>query len=341
MSNLKKFITERITHSEINGNSIEKINLSEFEIGEKISKNSGGYTAICKKTKTNKIYSLFVLSKAEIMKTKHIDYPLNLYQNLSSLYHPFIIELKGINNTDPYNLFFLFEFLTGGPLKYLIKVNKKLPIEYAKFYSACIITVFDYLHKKNIIYRDLRPENIIFNMNGYIKLSDFFLSKKLKNDYAYSTCGMLEYYPPEMINNTGYNKSIDFWQLGILLYEMLIGSTPFSDSDPVNLFSKIKKCKIVFPKNTNKNAKNLIKHFLNTDIYKRLGCTKKGIYEIVQHPFYDGFDWEALLHRSLEPPFIPKINQLIYLSNYRKLENIHLDDNCVPIQKEKDPFYNW
>ena len=113
MSKLKDFITERITHSEINGNNIEKINLSEFEIGEKVSKNNVGYTSICKKTKTNKIYSLFVISKAEIMKTKYIDYPLNLYQNLSSIYHPFIIELKGINNTDPYNLFFLFEFLTG------------------------------------------------------------------------------------------------------------------------------------------------------------------------------------------------------------------------------------
>jgi serine/threonine protein kinase len=342
MTNLKQLILEKVTYSDINSNNhIEKINLNDFEIGDRLFKSNIYSLYICKKIKTKKIYSLKVINKAELIKSKHVDYPLNEYQNLSSIYHPFIMEIKGINNTDPYNLYFLNEFSTGGPLKYLLKVNQLLPIEYIKFYSASIITIFDYLHKKNIIYRDLRAENILFNIDGYIKLSDFLLSKKLKQDYSYSLCGLPEYYPPEMINQTGYNKSIDFWQLGILLHEMSTGNLPFIDSDPMKLYQKIKKGKIHFSKNINKNVKNLIKHFLNPDKYKRLGCTKKGIYEIVQHPFFENFDWEGLLHRNLKPPFIPKINQLLFVCNYKQIEKLHLEENCVAIPKEKDPFYNW
>ena len=319
---------------------IPKFNLNEFEIGEKLCKLPNGYISIAKKVKTNQLYSIKVLRKADLLQSKFVEHQLNKFQNLSFIYHPFIIELKAINNTDPYNLFYLTEFIAGVNLKNLIKTNEKLRIEHAKFYVASLITILDYLHKKKIIYRDLRPDLIFINNNGYIKLIDFSLSKKMKDDYAFTLCGIPEYYSPEMINQTGYNKSIDFWQLGILLYEMLVGCTPFIDSDPVKLFYKIKNCKVKFPKNINKNAKTLIRHFLIIDINKRLGCTKKGIYEIIQNPFFEGFDWEGLLHRTLEPPFIPKINH-IYISSYKKLEDIHNEDNNVAVPKEKDPFYNW
>ena len=103
---------------------------------------------------------------------------------------------------------------------------------------------------------------------------------------------------------------------------------------------KCKNCKIKFPKHINKNAKTLIRHFLIIDINKRLGCTKKGIYEIIQNPFFEGFDWEGLLNRNMKAPFIPKVNHL-YMGNFKKLENIYLEENSVAVPKEKDPFYNW
>lgn len=318
----------------------KKFNLNEYEIGEKLCKLPNGYISIAKKVKTNQLYSIMVLKKSDLLQSKNIEHEFNKYQNLLSLYHPFIIELKSINNTNPYNLFYLTEFMAGISLKNLIKTNEKLPIESAQFYLACLITVLDYIHKKGIIYRDLRPDLIFINSNGYVKLFDFSFSKKMKSDYANTLCGIPEYYPPEMINQSGYNKSVDFWQLGILLYEMLVGCTPFIDSDPVKLFQKIKNCKIKFPKNINKNAKTLIRHFLIVDINKRLGCTKKGIYEIIQNPFFDNFDWERLLHRVLEAPFIPKINH-IYLSSYKKLEGIYLEENSIAVPQERDPFYNW
>ena len=323
-----------------NDEDIPKFNLNEFEIGEKLGKVPNGFIALVKKIKTNQLFAVKILRKSELLQNKLIEHELNQVQNLSYVYHPFIGELKAINNTDPYNFFYLCEYVGGIPLKALIKINQIIPLDQVRFYSACIITVLDYLHKKKIIYRDIRPENVIINNNGYIKLCDFTLSKKMKEDYTYSLCGIPEYYSPEMINQTGYNKCIDFWQLGILLYEMTVGYTPFSDSDPVKLFQKIKNCKIKFPKNVNKNVKTLIRHFLIVDINKRLGCTKKGIYEIIQNPFFQDFDWEGLLNRNMKAPFIPKVNHL-YMGNFKKLENIYLEENSVAVPKEKDPFYNW
>lgn len=333
-------IFEPCTFLPSNDHTIEKFNLNDFEIGEKLCKLPNGYIALCKKVKTNQLFSIIVLRKADLLQSKFVEHELNRFQNLSSIYHPFVIELKAINNTDPYNLFYLAEFVAGANLKNLIKTKEKLPLEQAKFYLASLITILDYLHKKKIIYRDLRPDLILVNNNGYIKLIDFSYSKKMKSDLTYSLCGIPEYYSPEMITQTGYYKSVDFWQLGILLYEMIIGYTPFLDSDPVKLYAKIKNCNIKFPKNINKNAKTIIRHFLIVDPNKRLGCTKKGIYEITQSPFFEGFDWEGLLHRNLQAPFIPSINH-IYLCSYKKIKNIYLEDNNVIIPKEKDPFYDW
>ena len=321
--------------------NIEKINLKEYLIGEKIGKYNYGYISFAKKLSTNKIFAVKVFKKSLILQGKPAEHVTNEYTNNLKIYHPFIIELKAINATDPYNLYLFFEYILGKPLRFYIKVNQKLPLEYARFYLACLITVLDYLHKKNIIYRDLKPENILINSDGYIKLIDFTFSKKLEKDLTYSIVGLPEYYSPEMINQTGHNKSIDFWQLGILLFEMLVGYTPFLDSNPINLYHKIKKGKILFPKGINKDAKLIIKHFLNVDMNRRLGCTKRGILDIIKEPFFNAFDWEKLLHRTLEPPFIPKVNREKYNFNGRLFEDDYLQGNEISIPKEKDIFYNW
>lgn len=336
---LTSFLEPKLISS-IDNDNIEKFELSNFEIGlDKLLRIQNGYISIAKKTKTNQMYLIKVLKKKDLVTNKTlIEHEINQLENLSSIYHPFILDLKGINFTDPYNLFYTYEFIPGIPLKHLIK-NEGISIDKAKFYIACMITILDYIHKKKIIHRDLRPEIIFIHRNGYIKLMDFTLSKKLKNDYTYSICGTHEYYSPEMINQSGYNKSIDYWQLGILFYEMLFGYTPFIAQDPYKLFEKIKNGKFKFPKNIDVNARTLIKHFLIVDIKKRLGCTKRGIYDIIQNPFFEGFDWEGLLHRVSQPPFFPKVNRnSIY--DFKKLEKLYLEEGNIEVPKEKDPFYN-
>jgi len=342
--NKRKSIFRTSTILTINENQIEKINLNDYEIETMIGKTNLATIYICKNIRTNKIYSMKIAKKIDIIQTKLAERVTNEFKILANIYHPFIIELKGINNTNPKTLNYLYEFVPGGTLLSYIKSNKRLPLESAKFYLASIVTVFDYLHKKNVVYRDLKPENILINSNGYVKLADFSFAKKLENnDVTYSVCGQPEYYSPEMINKLGYNTSSDFWSLGIFLYEMLIGCTPFMDQDPMKIYQKINKAKVIFPKFMDKNTKMIIKQFLTIDVNKRLGCSKEGVFEIVDHPFFEGFDWKGLLYRTLEPPFIPVVNGPNDISNYKVIDNkkISYDEDCVDIDKEKDPFYNW
>ena len=340
--NKRKTFFRSSTMMTYNENIIEKINLNDYKNEFKVRKANLSCYYISKNIKLNKLYFMKVLKKIDILQSKIVEHLTNEYRILGNIYHPFIIELKGINNTNPLTLNFLFEFIPGGSLNSLLKSYKRLPIENARFYLASLITALDYLHKKNIIYRDCRPENVLINSNGYIKLSDFSYAKKLENDLTFSTCSTPEYYSPEMINKTGYNVSTDFWQLGILLYELLIGCTPFMDSDPMKIYQKINKTKVIFPKTINKNAKNLIKHLLVVDVHKRLGCSNKGIVELIENPFFDGFDWKGLLYRTLKPPYIPVVNGSMDTSNYRMIEDLSIEDNdFIEIDKEKDPYYNW
>lgn len=337
----KSLLDRSSTLITVNDN-IEKINLEEFKITHKITKTNLGFIYICKNKKTNKLYFMKILKKSDLLSPKNTEHVTNEYLILSSIYHPFIIELRGINNTNPVTLNFLYEYIPGGNLNSLLKAQKRLSINNAKFYLASIITALDYLHKKNIIYRDLKPQNILLCRNGYIKLYDFGLAKKMETELTFTMCGTPEYYSPEMIKKSGYNKSTDFWCLGILLYEMLIGCTPFIDSDPLKIYKKINQGKILFPNKIDKNAKFIIRHFLDADQHKRLGCTKNGIGDIVDEPFFQDFDWKNLLYKNLEAPFIPEVNGHLDTSNYKKIEdkNENEEEN-IEVDKDKDPFYNW
>lgn len=159
--------------------------------------------------------------------------------------------MKGTIPTDPKLLYFILEFIPGGELFTILRTQGSFPDEQTKFYSSHIITIFEYLHTKNIIYRDLKPENILINTNGYLKLTDFGFAKIIEGK-TYTLCGTPEYLAPEIILNKGHGKPVDWWTLGILVYEMLVGIDPFNDDDPMMIYQKIIKGKIKFPKSIDK-----------------------------------------------------------------------------------------
>lgn len=207
-----------------------------------------------------------------------------------------------------------------------------------RFYAAHIVTIFEYLHVKNIIYRDLKPENILISTNGYIKMTDFGFAKIIEGK-TYTLCGTPEYLAPEIILNKGHGKPVDWWTLGILIYEMLVGIDPFNDDDPMMVYQKIIKGKIKFPKNIEKDAKSIIKHLLDADVTKRYGCLKDGVKDILEHRWFKGFDWKSLLFCSQEAPYIPKIKNNMDTSNFSQYPDS--DTEVSALKPEKDPFYNW
>ena len=316
-----------------------KIKVKDYEKLKTVGLGSYGRVRLCKQKKTGNVYVMKILKKNDIIKQKQVDHVYSEFNILSGLKHPFIVQLIGYNFEDPKYIYFIMEYIQGGELFSLLRSKGSFPVSQTKFYIAHIITIFEYLHSKNIVYRDLKPENILINKNGYLKLTDFGFAKILENEKTYTLCGTPEYLAPEIILNKGHGKAVDWWTLGILLYEMLVGIDPFSDDDPMKTYQKILKGKINFPKTINKDAKSLIKHLLTQDTTKRFGCLKNGVKDILNHRFFEGFDWKNFVYLSMPAPYKPEIKSDDDTSNFEKYPES--DTESPSVDKKNDPFLKW
>lgn len=206
------------------------------------------------------------------------------------------------------------------------------------FYCGQIVSIFEYLHAKNIVYRDLKPENILIEKTGYLKLTDFGFAKVIEGR-TYTLCGTPEYLAPEIILNKGHGKPVDWWTTGILLYEMIAGIDPFSDDDPMMVYQKILKGKIKFPSNFDSSAKSLVKHLLEADLTKRYGNLKGGVADIKGHRLFKSLDFMLLNLKQINPPYIPKVKNTSDISNFASYPDS--DRVAVTVKKTDDPFLDW
>ena len=322
-----------------NGKYNVKVSIEDFDLLQTVGVGSFGRVRLCRHKKNNKVYVMKMLKKSEIIRQKQVDHVYSEYMILSVLNHPFIVELKGVNVKDPVFLYFILEYVPGGELFSLLRNNVSFPINQAKFYIAHVVTIFEYLHSKNIIYRDLKPENILITKTGYLKLTDFGFAKVLEEGKTYTLCGTPEYLAPEIILNKGHGKPVDWWTMGVLLYEMLIGIDPFNDEDPMMTYQKIIKGKIIFPNNMDKDAKSLIKHLLTGDTTKRFGCLKNGVKDIVNHRFFEDFDWRAFVFLKMEAPYIPDVKSPSDTSCFNSYPDS--DSEEVRLKEDEDAFIGW
>ena len=223
---------------------------------------------------------------------------------------PFIVNIKSAFQ-DSSKLYIVSEFMQGGDMFFhlhdgdiIIFNNDK-----TKFYILELVLALEFLHKNNMVYRDLKPENILLDNKGHVKLTDFGLSKILEDesDKAFTICGTPQYLAPEVFLKKGYNKAVDWWSLGCVMYEMLSGRLPFPIKRGVKLDSKIYEKPVVFPKHITKEAKDLITQLLIVDPSQRLGQGPDGSQKIKNHPFFKGVNWKDAAERKIKPPFIPKL----------------------------------
>ena len=238
----------------------------------------------------------------------------NILQNLN---YQFLVGMDFCFQTEE-RIYFVMNFIQGGELFTHLHNCKYFSEETAKFYAAIIGLSLEYLHTHGIAYRDIKPDNILIDEDGYLKLADFGMSKMLKDkEKAFSLCGTPEYFAPEIITREGHNKNADWWSYGILLYEMLYGISPFYSKNTEKMFELITKSELKFPTKieVTENAKDLITKLLIKNQDLRLG-SMGGFEDIKNHSFFKGFDFKALEEKKLEPPFIPSLNGSMDLTNF-------------------------
>jgi len=245
------------------------------------------------------------LKKSEVLRMKQVDHILAEATILSSIRHPFIVNLLKTFQ-DEKRLYIILEYVVGGEVFSHLRKAGKFPNDVAKFYAAEILLALEYLHSLDILYRDLKPENLLLDVGGHVRITDFGFAKKVP-ERTFTLCGTPEYLAPEIIQSKGHSKGVDWWALGILTYEMLVGYPPFFDESPFRIYEKILEGKVQFPKWIDARAKDMIKGLLTIDHTKRLGSLKRGSADLKKHKWFFGVDWDLLLDRKIPAPIPVKV----------------------------------
>jgi len=284
----------------------------DFQILRLIGKGTFGQVYQVRKKDTKRIYAMKVLSKKVIVQKKEVAHTVgerNILVRTAMADSPFIVGLKFSFQT-PSDLYLVTDYMSGGELFWHLQKDGKFEEKRAKFYIAELILAIQHLHENDIVYRDLKPENILLDANGHIALCDFGLSKAnlTKNDTTNTFCGTTEYLAPEvLLDETGYTKMVDFWSLGVLVFEMCCGWSPFYAEDTQQMYKNIAFGKVRFPRDTlSLEGRNFVKGLLNRNPKHRLGATDDA-EELKRHAFFADIDWDALSKKLITPPFKPQL----------------------------------
>ncbi|KAI8821329.1 kinase-like domain-containing protein [Fimicolochytrium jonesii] len=283
----------------------QKFSLADFHLDRTLGTGSFGRVHLVRLRSTGKYYAMKVLKKTEIVKMKQIEHTVNEKHILELLDFPFLVSMLGTFQ-DYANLYFVMEYVQGGELFSYLRRCGRFPNHVARFYAAEVVMAFEHLHSKDIIYRDLKPENLLIDAKGNIKITDFGFAKHVP-DVTWTLCGTPDYLAPEIIQSRGYGRAVDWWALGILIYEMLAGHPPFYDEDHFKLYEKILACRPKFPTHFDPAAKDLVKRLLSADLTKRYGNLKGGVNDIKKHKWFAGVDWDKLKALQIQSPYIPPL----------------------------------
>ncbi|VVC44011.1 Protein kinase domain,Protein kinase-like domain,Serine/threonine-protein kinase, active site,AGC- [Cinara cedri] len=308
---------------------------TDFRLSTWLDKGAFGSVALTTHNQTGVTYATKVIAKKKIIKKELVERVYNEKRILESIDFPFVIRLEYFYQDNDF-IYFVMPFACGGNFYTHIERHGPMNEDVARFYTGEILLALEYLHRLNLVHRDIKSENILFDSQGHAQLADFGFCKHITGR-TYTFCGTPEYIAPEIILRQGYGKSVDYWAFGVFLYELVAGRSPFVHHDMERLFRCIVKGKYVCPLGFSGDLMNLLRNLLRVDVTKRYGNLSNGIRDIKKHRWFQptGWDWCALFDKQIMPPYVPTIQNDKDTSNFNKLNeklllptsnNLYLDE---------------
>jgi len=324
----KKVETYSTTTTTTSTTSKLSIKFTDLKVIGTLGKGSFGHVQLVKDNVTQKTYALKAVSKAQIVQTGQQGHIMSEKKVMEMLDHPFLVKLFATYK-DRDRLYFLLEPSLGGELFSVLREKTLFDNDTARFYAGSVVLAFEYMHSKNIVYRDLKPENLLLDDKGYLKVTDFGFAKDISGGRTWTLCGTPDYLAPEIVAGKGHGKGVDWWTLGVFIYEMLASYPPFYDEDPMKTYAKIMHGNIQYPSHFSREAISIVKKLLHHKHTKRLGVVKGGAKLIKKHGWFKKFEWHSLIAKKLQPTIVPKIKDAFDLTNF--------DD--YPDEEEDIPTY--
>jgi len=279
--------------------------LDQLEVLKVLGVGTFGRVKLVKHKPSDVGYALKCMRKGQMVAMKQVAHVMNEKELLEMCDHPFLLSMVAAFQ-DEQEIFMVFDLILGGELFSRLRDERRFDLDTTRFYTACVASAFVYLHERKIAYRDLKPENLLFDADGYLKVVDFGFAK-LVPDRTWTLCGTPDYLAPEVVQNKGHNCMCDWWSFGVFVYECLVGYCPFEADDPMQIYSNILERDVGFPWFFHKDAQSLIGGLLQRNAVLRLGSLGLGSLDIIEHEFFGELSFAELERRTVPAPYIPDI----------------------------------
>ncbi|PKY44630.1 kinase-like protein [Rhizophagus irregularis] len=315
-----------------------EVELSHFHLLRSVGKGAFGKVRVVQHKQTKTLYALKYINKAKCIKMRAVENIIQERRLLEEIEYNLVCNLRYAFQDDE-NLFMVLDLMLGGDLRFHLERQGSLKEEVVKFYVAEVSLGLHYLHSKKIVHRDLKPDNVLLDEKGHAHLTDFNIAVHFNERKPLtSVAGSMAYMAPEILMKKGYFDSVDWWSLGVVMYELLFSKRPFRGKTNTQLTQAILKDPLIFPDNASVSEECLdcIRRFCERDITKRLGCGPNGIEDIKRHPWFVGIEWDKLNTKLADPPFVPDSKRANFDATH-ELEELLLEDNPLKAKKRANP----
>ncbi|KAI9295447.1 Pkinase-domain-containing protein [Neoconidiobolus thromboides FSU 785] len=297
-----------------------KVTIKDYNLLVVLGRGNFGKVMLGEVKETKELVAIKILKKDAAIENDEVDAlksEREVFKQTTKERHPFLVHMEACFTSNA-SIFFVMEYVIGGDLMSLIQRLRNFTPTQTRFYTVEVILALEFLHKRNIIYRDLKLDNIMLCGDGHIKVADYGLCK-LNMPYGSITstfCGTPEFMAPEILNERKYGSSVDWWSLGVLMYQMTLGQSPFTGADDMEIFDSIIEDEVLYPLSLPRTTVSILERLLTKDPKKRIGCGPSGSDEIKQHPYFRDIDWDAHFKRQVTPPYIPKVKNGKDVTNF-------------------------